>query len=139
LDEGVAETHNGSDSDEEGGGHPPLAIPHITADPRKFSEYVLDPENAEGKDGIFIDLFGYRTRSDEDAKALVALYVDQARKSLAGGDYEVGRSDVHGRRYVVPIELQGRRLRSIWILRADGVLALVTPFSGFLVRGRKST
>ena len=135
----MPEEHNQSDSDGEGSRQSPLVLPLLTADPRKFSEYVLDPERAEGKDAIFVGVLGYRPRSDEDAKALAAIYVDQARVRLAAGDYQVGRLDVHGQRYIVPIELGAQRLRSIWILRTTGVFALVTPFSGFLDRRRRST
>ena len=139
LGGGVSDEHDALDSAGEGGRQSPLVLPLLTADPRKFSEYVLDPGKAEGKDAIFIGVLGYRPRSDDDAKALAAIYIDQARARLAAGDYQVGRSDVHGQRYVVPIELGGRRLRSIWILRTTGVFALVTPFSGFLDRRRRST
>jgi hypothetical protein len=116
---------------------PPLAPRLVTADPRKFAEYVLDPSNAGGKDAIFVGMFGYRSRSEEDSRTLAATYVEQARTRLATGEYSVGRVDEHGQRYILSIDVQGRRLRSVWIWRPSGVFALVTPFSGFVRRRRR--
>lgn len=103
----------------------------IVADPRKFSEYVLAPANAQGKDLIFIERFGFRAHNEEDERLLATLYVDQARAKLNSGAYIQSRRDDHGQRYIVSIELFGVRLRSVWILRPNNVLNLVTPFSGF--------
>lgn len=111
---------------------PGLSPRFIIADPRKFSHYVLDPANADGKDQIFVNKLGYRSRNQEDARTLSTIYVEQAKSKIEAGSYGVGRQDKHGQRYLIPIELGDLRLRSVWILRADGVLALVTPFSGFV-------
>ena len=110
---------------------PPLVPRLIEANPTKFSGYVLDPAKAAGKDVIFVGRLGYREGDPEDARTLVATYVAQARTALAEGDYVAGGEDVHGRRYLVPIELGAYRLRSAWVLRPNGVFSLVTPFSGF--------
>lgn len=103
----------------------------VVADPRKFSRYVLSPANAQGKDRIFINRLGFRPQSDEDAKFLATLYVDQVRARLASGDYTESRRDEHGLRYIVTIDLFSVRLLSVWILRPTNVLHLVTPFTGF--------
>jgi hypothetical protein len=121
----------GSETVEDDPANRPLAPRLITADPRKFSHYVLDPANAKGKDQIFVGTLGFRTRSDEDARELVTTYVEQARASVASGRYALGKRDQHGQRVLVVVQLKDVRLRSVWNLRADGVLSLVTPFSGF--------
>ncbi len=100
--------------------NPPLVPRSITVDPRKFSHYVLDPDSAEGKDRIFLSRLGYRPRNAEDARTLAGIYVEQVRVSISRGDYVVSRVDGHGHRYVVPINLAGIELRSVWILRPDG-------------------
>ncbi len=119
------------------GCNPPLAPHSIIVDPRKFSHYVLDPDNAEGKDRIFLDWLGYRPRSVEDARTLAGIYPEQARISMGRGTYDTSRQDEHGRRYVIPINLSDIQIRSVWILRPDSVLSLVTPFSGFVRRPRR--
>jgi hypothetical protein len=108
----------------------------IVAHPRKFSEYVLVPGRSGGKDGVFLGLLGYRARSQEDAEELSATYVAQARARLTGGEFVTGKEDEFGVRYVIDIDLRGFTVRSAWLLRPDGTLALVTPFSGFVRKKR---
>lgn len=103
----------------------------ITGDQRKFSEYVLVPGHPTGKDRLFLGVLGYRARNEEDARALLALYLDQAREKIARGQYTLGKRDRHGQRYAIEIELGGRFLWSGWVLRPDGTLWLATPFAGF--------
>jgi hypothetical protein len=103
----------------------------VAADPRKFSAYVLVPDHPSGKDRIFLELLGYRPRSEEDARTLVATYVAQASERLSRREYTVGRRDHHGQRYTIEIELGNVVILSGWILRPDGTLWLATPFTGF--------
>ncbi|MGH2560902.1 MAG: hypothetical protein ACRDJH_17695 [Thermomicrobiales bacterium] len=102
----------------------------ITADPRKFSHYVLDPGNAKGKDHIYINFLGYRVRSDEDARELAAIYVAVAQSKVAAGEFSFGSKTPFGRRIEIVVQLGGLSLRSGWILNQDGTLALATPFRG---------
>lgn len=108
----------------------------IVAHPRKFSEYVLVPGRSGGKDGVFLGRLGYRARSTQDAEELSATYVAQARARLLRGEYAIGKEDEFGVRYVIDIELKGIAVRSAWLLRPDGTLALVTPFCGFARESR---
>jgi hypothetical protein len=108
----------------------------VTANPRKFSHYVLVPGHESGKDAIFLGRFGYRPHNQEDARSLAALYVAQAQAKLAAGDYTTREDDEFGRRYVIEIELHDTVIRSAWLLRPNGALDLITPFSGFARRRR---
>jgi hypothetical protein len=69
---------NEEESDQGGDGQkqPSLHLQIVRADPRKFFEYVLDPDNAKGKDGIFIGILGYRIRREEDGRAIAEAYVE---------------------------------------------------------------
>lgn len=125
----------GEDGDSNEPSSKPLSPPRlVVADPRKFSHYVLEPANADGKDHIFINLLGYRPRNAEDAAALSTIYVAQARDRLAEGAYETGSEDKFGRRVTIAIALKGLVLRTGWLLRPDGTLTLATPFAGFVRR-----
>lgn len=103
----------------------------ITASPRKFSAYVLDPQHASGKAAIVVDRFGYRPNSQEDATALASSYVAQASECLRTGNFRLGMRDEFGHRYTIPILIRQVTVLSGWLLRPDGTLALVTPFAGF--------
>lgn len=109
----------------------PIHPTAVIADPKKFSGYVLDPLRARGKDGVFVGLLGYRAQSDEDAYELAATYILQARDRVSEGAYVFGIRDAYGQRMVIEIVIREVRLRSGWILRTDGTLALATPFTGF--------
>ena len=76
-------------------------------------------------------LLRYRPRSQEDADALLATYVEQARERFFRGDHTIGERDRYGQRYTIEIELRGTLVLSGWILRPDGTLWLATPFVGF--------
>jgi len=110
---------------------PPERIISITVDPRKFWAYVLVPGHPSGKDQIFLGFLGYRPRSQEDATILAKTYHQQASTRFKSGDVLWSRADSHGQRVVIDIEVKGHWVRSVWILRPEGELALVTPFSGF--------
>jgi hypothetical protein len=103
----------------------------ITADIRKFSDYVLVRGHESGKDRIFLDRLGFRERDADDAHALTELYLDQARSAIDAHDYELGEVGAYGRRCTIIVQVRGVAIRSGWFLRENGVLELVTPFSGF--------
>jgi hypothetical protein len=92
---------------------------------------VLVPDHPSGKDRIFLGVLNYRPRSEEDARALVSIYVAQASQKFTRREYTVGKRDRHGQRFTIAVELQGRVVLSGWILRPDGTLWLATPFAGF--------
>ncbi|CAA9553910.1 MAG: hypothetical protein AVDCRST_MAG59-1970 [uncultured Thermomicrobiales bacterium] len=103
----------------------------VVASPRKFLEYVLVPGHRSGKSHIFIETLGFRPRSADDALALAALYVEEAKLRIGQGQYRLGDRDEHGRRCTIVVTVRGIAIRSGWILLHDGILALTTPFSGF--------
>lgn len=115
----------------------PLTPRDVIADPRKFSAYVLVPGHRSGKAGIFVNSLGYRPYSDEDARELVTTYTAQARAKVATGDYILRKTNRYGRLLAIEIDIKGRSLISIWLLAPDGILSLVTPFSGFWRRSRR--
>jgi hypothetical protein len=106
----------------------------IVADPRKFSEYVLVPDHPSGKDRVFLGLLGYRPQNEDDARELAATYVEQAGRRWAAGDVMYSRQNEYGRFFVIVVELRGIGVRSVWIHRNNGELALATPFRGFASR-----
>jgi hypothetical protein len=103
----------------------------IFVDPRKFREYVLVPGHPSGKDRVFLELLGYRSRNPDDAIALARLYEEQARQRILIEDVQFTGTQQHGRRYIIVIVVRGVALRSGWLLRHDGTLWLTTPFRGF--------
>lgn len=103
----------------------------ITADPRKFSHYVLDPLNARGKDRVFVGLLGFRPHSVEDARALAEMYVAQARMRIAAGEYSTGEETPYGQR-IWDCYRCSRRRRVHRLVPAPGWLAnLGNSLSGF--------
>jgi hypothetical protein len=103
----------------------------ISASPRKFTEYVLDPTRPGGKDRVFLNRLGYRAWNDEDANTLAALYVQAAQTAIHAGTYAVRDRTAYGLRITIPVEVRGVVLLTGWLFRPDGALTLATPFSGF--------
>jgi len=130
----------------------------VTLDPRKFSDYVLDPARANGKDKVFIDEIGY-SNTPENVDELVQLYRSEGAARFSKGEYTLGKLDQYGQRYTIEVDVPGKgasgmkktpfhrrgwppqrpwgtagktyRLLSGWIVGEDGALKLATPFSGF--------
>ncbi len=103
----------------------------VVGDIRKFSDYALVGDKAP--------VFASAGYTAADAQELLDLYLTQARERFAAGDYALkGAPDQYGQRYTVIIDLPGKgaaagkvfRLKSGWIVEADGKVKLVTPFSG---------
>ena len=116
--------------DQQGSG-PAVAPQAFEADVRKFSGYVLVPGHESGKDRIFLNRLGFRALNDEDARLLVSVYLDQARSAVARGAFELGETNQYGVRCTIIVRVRGVAVRSGWLLRLNGTLELVTPFSGF--------
>jgi hypothetical protein len=108
----------------------------VIADPRKFRDYVLDPERSRGKHHIFLGTLGFRPRSTADSWALARLYEEQAQERVVAGEIEYGGAITFGDRYTIVVSVRGVSLRTGW-LHKDDVLRLITPFSGFAARNRR--
>ncbi len=98
----------------------------------KFLGYVLVPGHHTGKDQIFLNRLGFRATNLEDARFLADLYAEQAAVALERGDYVLGAPNDFGRPCTMVTVVRRTAMRSGWLFRHDGVLALVTPFSGFV-------
>jgi hypothetical protein len=61
-----------ADGQSDDGSDRPATPSRIVADPRKFREYVLVADHPSGKDGVFLDLLGYRPNEADDADELAA-------------------------------------------------------------------
>ena len=106
--------------------------PDVVGDIRKFSEYALVTNKAP--------VFAAAGYTSDDAQSLLDLYLTQAREKFAAGEYTLKDvPDQYGQRYTIIIDLPGKgaaagqvfRIKSGWIIEADGKLKLSTPFSGF--------
>ena len=98
---------------------------------RKFADYVLVPDHKSGKDRIFINRLGFRPRNLDDARYLVDVYLARARWAVAEGAYQLREADEYGIRCIIIVPVRGVAIRSVWLLRPNGVFELVTPFSGY--------
>jgi filamentous hemagglutinin len=109
---------------------------NISADMRKFTEYIFKDGAAPGKDVVYKNL-GY---SMENSQALTKNYVEQAMTKYKNGQYQInGDPTQYGQKINIEIELPGigneagktSYLKSGWMIRPDGSITLNTPFSGF--------
>jgi hypothetical protein len=98
---------------------------------RKFVSYVLVPGHASGKDRVFLDRLGFRPRNLSDARMLADLYLERARSAVDAREFELGETNEYGIRCTIVVQVHGVAIRSGWLLRPNGLLELVTPFSGF--------
>ena len=121
----------GKDGPEDGPANVRAAPARIFADPRKFAEYVLVPGHPTGKDRVFLDVLGFRPGSADDAAELASAYQEQAARRWSAGEVAFSRQNEHGRFYVIVVTVRSVSLRTVWVLRPDGELALATPFRGF--------
>ena len=109
---------------------------NVSADMRKFTEYIFKDGAAPGKDVVYKNL-GY---SMENSEALTKNYVEQAMTKYKNGQYQInGDPTQYGQKINIEIELPGigdaagktSYLKSGWMIRQDGSITLNTPFSGF--------
>ena len=109
---------------------------NVSADMRKFTEYIFKDGAAPGKDVVYKNL-GY---SMENSEALTKNYIEQAMTKYKNGQYKInGEPTQYGQKINIEIELPGigdaagntSYLKSGWMIRPDGSITLNTPFSGF--------
>ena len=100
----------------------------------KFRDYVFKP--GEGKGTVFRKL-GY---AREDAELLASIYAKQANEQYASGRYNLkGKADQFGQRITIVVRIEGIKastgiqaaLKTGWIIRPNGDLDLIAPFSGY--------
>ncbi len=111
-------------------------IPNITAksyaDIRKFTEYVFNENDNNGKKVLF-EKWGYTV---EDSEYLKELFLSQAIEKYCNGEYEYkGIGTVYPRIEIV-IELKTKNQKKLqiktgWSLLPKGEIKMSTPFSGF--------
>ena len=112
-----------------------LSTTNVSADIRKFTEYIFKDGAAPGKDVVYKNM-GY---SINDSEVLINIYKEQATFKYAKGEYTLGKVDSFGQRINIEVELPGignaagktSYLKSGWMIKPDGSLSLNTPFSGF--------
>lgn len=101
-------------------------------DIRKFSEYVLHPENNKGKKALF-EAWGYDIM---DSEMLQKIFEKQALERYIQGQYELGKLNEQGQRISIQIELKRRNRDEIvtfisgWMVYPDGRIRLITPYGG---------
>ncbi|HYV38176.1 MAG TPA: hypothetical protein VE988_20995 [Gemmataceae bacterium] len=99
-----------------------------TIDPRKVTDYCLDPDHDDGKHKarLFQELLGITLENFQ-------LLLDALKDAAANHDAAVGKLDKYGQRYVIDFELAGPAgsagLRSAWIIHTgEAVPRLVTCY-----------
>ena len=101
-------------------------------DVRKFSEYVLHPENNRGKKVLFNN-WGYDT---PDSQLLQKEFEKQALEKYTKGQYTLGVLDEYGQRITIQIELIDRNTQkeiianSGWMVCPNGKIRCNTPLVG---------
>ena len=97
-------------------------------DPRKVTEYCLDPEHDDGrhKAHLFETLLGVNLKN---ANLLLSALAAVA----ATGEATTGKLDKYGQRYVIDLDFTGpggtAALRSVWIVRrGESIPRLVTCY-----------
>ena len=101
-------------------------------DVRKFSEYVLHPENNRGKKVLFNN-WGYDT---PDSQLLQKEFEKQALEKYTKGQYTLGVLDEYGQRITIQIEFIDRNTQkeiianSGWMVCPNGKIRCNTPLVG---------
>lgn len=111
-------------------------IPNVTAqascDIRKFTEYIFNQKQNNGKKDLF-ESWGYSIR---DSEYLKQQYISQALQKYCNGEYQYKGTNGFIVKIEIEIEIKSKSgklfiLKSGWSLLPNGVIKLVTPFSGF--------
>ena len=110
-------------------------VTHIFIDPRKLTEYVLNPDNPKGADkAIMFKLHLGFTKENYEA------LLEQIKTVAFESNAILQKNDIHGQRYQVDLEIKGVKLgqqetvRTGWIVEHESKVArLVTLY----VRKRK--
>lgn len=98
-------------------------------DIRKFTEYVFTNDiDSKGKNKIFYGM-GFDI---SDSARLVNEYCEQAKKQYFTGNYILKDLDEKGQRLAIPIELNGRKFYTGWMLYPEGEIRATTPFGGWI-------
>ena len=101
-------------------------VEYVRIDPRKFTEYVLNPEHPRGKHKarMFKRLLGYTKANYEILQA-------QIEKQILKCDAIAGKADKRGQRYTVDLVIQGLEgqkalVRTGWLVAANSNEAWLT-------------
>ncbi len=91
-------------------------VDRIYIDPRKLTEYALNPEHPRGghKAKVFKSALGYDKQNYENLKS-------QIESQVLDSDAKEGMTDKHGKRYVVDILIKGysgkeAMIRTCWLV-----------------------
>lgn len=111
-------------------------IPNVTAtaecDIRKFTEYVFNESNQDGKRELFTG-WGFAA---EDSAYLREMFMKQALQNYCAGQYTYVGVTRHCVKIAIIIRLPGRSgevrvIKTGWNIHRDGRISLATPFAGF--------
>lgn len=98
-------------------------------DIKKFTEYIFkDNIKSNGKNIIFTNL-GFTIA---DSSYLQQEYCKQALEQYLLGNYKLKNLDCRGQRLAIPINLNGTKFYSGWMLYPEGKIINTTPFGGWI-------
>jgi hypothetical protein len=91
-------------------------VSRVTVDPRKLTDYALDPENPIGrhKAYVFEQVLGFTKENHE-------ILLEQIERDVLTAEARLKRVDLHGRHYAVDLDvtgLQGQQavVRTGWLV-----------------------
>ncbi len=114
-------------------------IPNVTAkaicDIRKFTEYIFSENYDDGKRELF-ESWGYKLY---DSEYLRNTYIEQALQNYCNGDYAFVGTNSYSAKIKIYINLLNnkgvnQKISSIWELKSNGTLKLITPYSGHVYK-----
>jgi hypothetical protein len=101
-------------------------VSRVTVDPRKVTEYALDPDHPVGchKARVFKQALGF---TKDNCKALV----EQIERAALTAEARLKHSDAHGRHYAVDVEItgpEGQRavVCTSWLVASNSAVAWLT-------------
>ncbi len=110
-------------------------VTDIIIDPRKLTEYALNPDNPKGADKAIMF-----KRHLDFTRDNYQILLDRIKIGVLDGEATLQRTDIHGQRYQVDLEIEGIQpgqqeiVRTGWIVEQNtNVARLVTLY----VRKRK--
>ena len=97
---------------------------------RKFTEYAFrDDGKDKGKKEIYTKDLGY---SIEDSDYLKDTFEKQALQQYLLGNYKLKDLDDKGQRLAIPVELNGKKIYTGWVLHPEGLIINATIFAGWV-------
>ncbi len=110
-------------------------VSRVVIDPRKLTEYALNPDNPKGADKaiMFQRHFGF-TRDNYE------LLLEQIETKTLDAEAILPRTDVHGQRYQVDLEIEGVEPKQTAIVRTGWIVGQNTDVARLVtlyVRKRK--